>query len=159
MHRVAGIVTTTLSLLLAVTACSPPVREGPPPARQEAEPSSPERAYPGDGEAVPMEGGIPVGRRATPDLGRESVPTGVAEGSVPDESAVVAQKGTVIRVDLEGGFWGIRGDDGRKYLPMNLPEVYKKDGQRIRFEGRVRRDVVTTQQWGTVIDIVKAEAP
>jgi hypothetical protein len=40
--------------------------------------------------------------------------------------------GTVIHEDLEGGFWGLVGDDGEKYRPVDsLPETVRKDGCRI----------------------------
>ncbi|MEL6670645.1 MAG: hypothetical protein AAFR61_00490 [Bacteroidota bacterium] len=40
--------------------------------------------------------------------------------------------GTVTYVDISGGFWGIEGDDGQKYQPVDgLPAQYRKEGQRI----------------------------
>lgn len=40
--------------------------------------------------------------------------------------------GTVVHEDLEGGFWGLIGDNGEKYRPVeSLPEAVREDGCRI----------------------------
>ena len=40
--------------------------------------------------------------------------------------------GTIKFIDLEGGFYGIEGDDGTNYRPKKeLPGGYQKDGLRI----------------------------
>jgi hypothetical protein len=44
---------------------------------------------------------------------------------------------------LEGGFYGIIGDDGKKYQPTNLPRKLKKDGLAIKFDAK-RKDVIST---------------
>ncbi|MDN7011724.1 DUF333 domain-containing protein [Methanoculleus sp. FWC-SCC3] len=65
----------------------------------------------------------------------------------------VAKTGTVTYVDLEGGFYGIVGDDGERYLPLDLDERYQVDGMRLTFAGEVSRDTMTIQQWGTPVEI------
>lgn len=41
-------------------------------------------------------------------------------------------QGTVVYNDFEGGFWGIVGDDGTKYRPVDgLPDAVKTDGLRV----------------------------
>ncbi len=41
--------------------------------------------------------------------------------------------GTVTHQDLEGGFWGIEGDDGVQYRPIEpLPDAVRHDGCRVR---------------------------
>ena len=74
----------------------------------------------------------------------------------PVDDRAVKAKGVVKRIALEGGFWGIVADDGTKYDPRNLPEEFRKDGLRVRFEGRVV-DAVTFHMWGKVIEIAKIE--
>ncbi|MCK8518559.1 putative hemolysin [Methanoculleus sp. 7T] len=66
----------------------------------------------------------------------------------------VAANGTVTYVDLEGGFYGIVADDGERYLPLGLEERYRVDGMQITFAGKVARDTVTIQQWGTPVEVV-----
>ncbi|MBI2847772.1 MAG: hypothetical protein HYX83_01205 [Chloroflexi bacterium] len=69
----------------------------------------------------------------------------------------VSETGTLTFVDLEGGFHGILGDDGKKYDPINLSQEFHQDGLRVRFEGRLRTDLVSTHQWGTLIQITMIE--
>ncbi|WP_292522099.1 DUF333 domain-containing protein [Methanoculleus sp.] len=66
----------------------------------------------------------------------------------------VAETGTVTYVDLEGGFYGIVADDGERYLPLNLNETYRVDGMLLAFAGKIARDTVTFQQWGTPVEII-----
>lgn len=66
-------------------------------------------------------------------------------------------RGTVRYVDLEGGFYGIEGEDGAKYNPMNLAEEYREDGLAVRFRYRKRDDVMTTQMWGQNVEILEIE--
>ena len=61
--------------------------------------------------------------------------------------------GTVVYIDLEGGFYGIVSDHGEEYLPLNLPEEYQKNGMSVLYEGVIREDMYTIQQWGTPVDI------
>ena len=50
------------------------------------------------------------------------------------EKHLVKITGKVIWLDFEGGFWGIEGDDGKKYRPQNLSKEAQQDGQRITAE-------------------------
>jgi hypothetical protein len=65
----------------------------------------------------------------------------------------VSGAGTVVYIDLEGGFYGIIASDGSEYLPLNLPEEYQENGISVVFEGVIREDMYTIQQWGTPLDI------
>ena len=62
--------------------------------------------------------------------------------------------GRVIKVELEGGFYGIAADDGRELLPVNLPDEFREDGLRIRFETE-QANVFTTAMWGTPVLVHK----
>lgn len=43
--------------------------------------------------------------------------------------------GTVVYQDFEGGFWGIEGDDGRQYRPVeDLPASVRSPGKRVEAE-------------------------
>ncbi len=72
-----------------------------------------------------------------------------------DEEIVL--KGTVKFINLEGGFYGIVGDDGKNYLPINLSKEFKIDGVRVKFEGKIRNDILTIYMWGEPIEITKIE--
>jgi len=64
----------------------------------------------------------------------------------------ISFKGNVTYVNLEGGFWGILSDDGKKYDPINLPEEYKREGLRVQVAAVVK-NVVSIHMWGAVIEI------
>jgi hypothetical protein len=63
--------------------------------------------------------------------------------------------GTVRRVELEGGFWGITSDKGENYDPVNLPESLKQDGLKVHFWLRPRKGMATTRMWGTPAVVVR----
>ncbi|MEK6756891.1 MAG: hypothetical protein AABZ02_12130 [Bacteroidota bacterium] len=73
-----------------------------------------------------------------------------------DENSVKLT-GTVIYVSLEGGFYGIKGDDGKNYDPVNLPEEFRKDGLRVRFEAKELKDRASFHMWGILIEIVSIQ--
>jgi inhibitor of cysteine peptidase len=65
--------------------------------------------------------------------------------------------GTIVFVDLEGGFYGIRGDDGRDYYPLLMDEPYRKDGLRVAFDYEPVKDTATIQMWGTPVNLTFIE--
>ena len=65
--------------------------------------------------------------------------------------------GVVTYMDLEGGFYGILGDDGGKYFPINLGVEFREDGLRVRFTMKERKDIMTTTMWGTTIEVTGME--
>jgi hypothetical protein len=73
-----------------------------------------------------------------------------------DENTVTAT-GTIAFMRLEGGFFGIITDDGEKYLPINLPEEYQKDGLKVTFEGRLRPDISGIHMWGKYIELIRID--
>ena len=66
--------------------------------------------------------------------------------------------GTVRFIDLEGGFYGIETDSGRKLDPVNLRSEFEQDGLRVRFRVRMVKEVMTIHQWGTPVEILEMEA-
>jgi inhibitor of cysteine peptidase len=65
--------------------------------------------------------------------------------------------GTITYIDLEGGFYGIAGDDGNEYLPLNLDQQYHTDGLRVAFEYEPGKDIATIQMWGTPVNLTFIE--
>lgn len=61
-------------------------------------------------------------------------------------------EGTVIYLDLEGGFYGIRDISGRNLYPVNLPKEYQEDGRYISFDYK-EVEVFTIAQWGTTVEL------
>lgn len=59
---------------------------------------------------------------------------------------------------FEGGFWGVLGDNGKKYRPTALPEAFREEGLRVVIEGE-RSSAMSIHMWGIAIDIASISAP
>ena len=69
----------------------------------------------------------------------------------------ISLTGTVEHVELEGGFWGVIGDDGKRYDVVNLPKEFRTQGLRVRFVGRLRPDRVSFHMWGVIVEVISIE--
>ena len=67
---------------------------------------------------------------------------------------IISGTGTIKYIPLEGGFYGIESEKGEKYLPLNLPAEFRKDGLRVWFKGKLR-EVTTIYGWGKPIEILE----
>ena len=81
-------------------------------------------------------------------------PTPAAEAGGTD----VKLTGVVRHVELEGGFYAIRGDDGVTYDPTNLPPEFQKDGLKVEAEARRRDDMMGIHQAGPIVQLVRIRA-
>lgn len=70
---------------------------------------------------------------------------------------IISETGTVKYIDVEGGFFGIIGDSGKNYDPINLSEEFQKDNLRVSFDAKISEDMVSTHMWGTLIEIIRIE--
>lgn len=61
--------------------------------------------------------------------------------------------GTVVFKPMEGGFFAIDGDDGKNYLPLNLPEHARKGGIKVSMSVEIKQGVVTIYNYGIPIEI------
>jgi hypothetical protein len=71
-----------------------------------------------------------------------------------DGNNTVTVTGTVIYLTFEGGFWGIRGDDGKDYLPRDLPQELQRVGLRAEFELEIHEDWGSIYGWGIVVNVL-----
>jgi len=62
--------------------------------------------------------------------------------------------GTIVYNDFEGGFYGIVGDDGNHYDPINLPEYLEVQNLRVRFSG-LYTGYGSFHMWGRSINITE----
>lgn len=62
-------------------------------------------------------------------------------------------KGKVVHEELEGGFWGIVGDEG-KWRPQEFPSELKTVGLEVELEVQ-NVDVMSMFMWGKTVDIKK----
>ncbi len=70
------------------------------------------------------------------------------------EKEMIFATGTIKYITIEGGFYGIITGKEKRYLPVNLPEVFKKDGLRVWFKAKSKK-VFTTHTWGESIEILE----
>lgn len=62
-------------------------------------------------------------------------------------------KGKVIYQDLGVGFWGIIGDDGSEWLPVNMPNQLKVKGAEVEIQA-IESDQESMAMWGSPIKIL-----
>lgn len=65
--------------------------------------------------------------------------------------------GTIRRINLSGGFWGIEADNGQKYAPVDdLPASLQHDG--LRVQARVSpAQVFSIMMWGEPVKVEHIE--
>ncbi|MFX0033538.1 MAG: hypothetical protein ACFE9P_12810 [Candidatus Hermodarchaeota archaeon] len=73
------------------------------------------------------------------------------------DSRVINTTGTIVYLDLEGGFYGIIGDDDNHYDPINLPKDFEIDGLRVAFSALRRDDLGSYHMWGIIIQLVNIQ--
>jgi hypothetical protein len=66
--------------------------------------------------------------------------------------------GVVRHLELEGGFYAIRGSDSVTYDPRNLPPEFQKDGLAVEADARRRDDVMGIHQVGVIVDLERIRA-
>ena len=68
---------------------------------------------------------------------------------------MITLRGIVKYKDFEGGFWGLDGNDGNKYMPAGLNKALLVDGIVIEVTGIVEdnKDLMTFQQYGAILTI------
>ncbi|MBM3319360.1 MAG: hypothetical protein FJY73_01605 [Candidatus Eisenbacteria bacterium] len=73
-------------------------------------------------------------------------------GCISEDPAPVSDTGTVVFLSMEGGFFGIVDDHGRRWDPFGLPEELQVDSLRVQFEG-IPAERATFHMWGRAIDL------
>ncbi|NVM00952.1 MAG: hypothetical protein HWN67_01330 [Candidatus Helarchaeota archaeon] len=73
------------------------------------------------------------------------------------EKNLISINGTIKHLKLEGGFYGIIGDDGNHYKPIKLAGEFKKDGLKVHIEAKERKGMISIHMWGRTIEILKIE--
>jgi len=79
-----------------------------------------------------------------------------AQFTASDGHAEIHETGTVTYLSFEGGFYGIVGDDGKHYDPINMPQEFRVDGLRVRFTANFT-DYMSYHMWGYVVRLVSIE--
>ena len=79
--------------------------------------------------------------------------SGSGPGFFGESGRSISDNGTVKYMSFEGGFYGIVGDSGEKFLPRNLGAEFRQDGLRVSFEGTASSQPVSIYMWGTPVEI------
>jgi len=66
--------------------------------------------------------------------------------------------GIIRHLEMEGGFYAIRGSDSVTYDPRNLPSEFQKDGLTVEADARRRDDVMGIHQVGVIVDLERIRA-
>ena len=66
---------------------------------------------------------------------------------------LIYDTGEIVYLSFEGGFFGIKSDDGNNYDPLNLPYEFAVVGLRVEFIGE-RLDLDSFHMWGIILRIV-----
>lgn len=94
---------------------------------------------------------------ATPGIVQaDGDPTGLTENVPMAETMMFT--GRVERLELEGGFWGIITDEGRKLDPGKLPDAVQVHGLRVQGRAKLLNDVMTVRMWGTPVAVLEINA-
>ncbi len=65
--------------------------------------------------------------------------------------------GTLTFIEIEGGFFGFVTEAGEKYLPLNMPKEYLKNGSKLKIYGHHDKDIMTIQMWGKPFKVLDVE--
>ncbi len=65
----------------------------------------------------------------------------------------VSFTGSITYIEVEGGFYGITANDGRKFLPIHLPEMLKQAGTLVSVEAVPAKATVGIHMWGEYIEL------
>ena len=74
-----------------------------------------------------------------------------------DREQIVVGIGTIQYNDFEGGFYGIVGDGGENYDPVNLPSDFEEDGLRVKYTLKILENQSSFHMWGIIVEIIKIE--
>ena len=75
------------------------------------------------------------------------------EVSVDDPDAFIID-GTIRFMNVEGGCWGILGDDGVSYEPTGIPREFLEDGLRVRAALKLRKDLASICMIGKIVEVL-----
>lgn len=76
--------------------------------------------------------------------------------SIQDVGDIYGGVGTVTWQDFEGGFWGIRSDQGA--FDVAVPPEFQHEGMQVHFQVEELRGVASFHMWGRVARLISMEA-
>jgi hypothetical protein len=73
------------------------------------------------------------------------------------QTAPAVMTGTVNYLDIEGGCWIIRTDEGKTLYPLNLPRSVRRNGLRVSFTSTPATGTVTSCMAGEPVRLLSIE--
>jgi hypothetical protein len=67
-------------------------------------------------------------------------------------------KGTVKKNDLEGGFWELHTDDGKRYQLKGGDDQLKTEGARVEVDGKIDKDAMGIGMTGPILAVKSYKA-
>jgi hypothetical protein len=92
-----------------------------------------------------------------PNIAERNESSSSGSSAIPDSDTFEIQ-GTVVHKNIDGGFFAIEGDDGRKYNPINLSESFRKDDLKVKLTARLIMDAMSIHMYGAIIEVVEIAA-
>ena len=96
---------------------------------------------------------VPEPNVPEPNVAEPNEPPSTDIPTVPPADTFEIQ-GTVAYKNIEGGFFAIDADDGKKYDPINLAEQFRKDGLKVKVTARLKPDAFSFHMYGSIIEVV-----
>ncbi|MFK8105371.1 MAG: hypothetical protein AB8G15_22855 [Saprospiraceae bacterium] len=62
--------------------------------------------------------------------------------------------GTVKFQNLGMGFWGVIGDNGEEWRPVNMPEQLKSEGAKVKLKIEVLTEDMSMFMWGKAVKLI-----
>lgn len=94
------------------------------------------------------------GRRALLAIALLAVLSCTSDSTGKDTPVGKTVSGTVTWFTLEGGFYGIQGDDSEVYDPINLDPAFQQDGLRVAMTCIPRPDLASFHMVGVIVEII-----
>lgn len=63
-------------------------------------------------------------------------------------------KGVVKYINLGTGFWGIIGDNGQEYRPVNMPQQLKEEGKKVAVWVVEEEEGFSIFMWGVAVRVI-----
>lgn len=63
-------------------------------------------------------------------------------------------RGTVKKIDIGTGFWGIITDKNEEYRPVNLAPALQKEGQKVTLKVVPAKEEFSIHMWGIAVEVV-----
>ena len=85
--------------------------------------------------------------------------TACRSATAPEElpAGAIRVTGVVHFYTIEGGFWGVRGDDGVTYDPLSVPAEFQQENLRVSMVVKVRNDLFGIHMVGPIVEILQIQ--